>query len=230
MKPIRISQNLPLIEPSFMDAVRDIYARYLEQIRQKAGGDRERRKKLLAYAPAASARALACARGINTERQGVNYDITVRLQTANEYARFYAENAGEFTWLCGETRPITLRGRDANFDVGPYKICFAGLSDGSRHEHFIPLLNPTVLDRHPHHYCYPDADGYPHKNPLLARTSTCFGGFNSVIACAINELDLAGLFHAAYCYVSIYNASSPLRRVGNIVWMQERKAELRACA
>jgi hypothetical protein len=143
----------------------------------------------------------------------------MRFEIAGEYTRLYASEVGGVTWLCGDTKDITIKGSGYHVNAGPYTVAYnaANLAVGrlDRSVHFIPHKAPRAESRHPHHYCRSENG----QSPLAFWTSTCWGGFGSGIMNAVSERDIAGLFHMSIAYLSRYNGGSPLRRIQNITWL-----------
>ncbi len=99
------------------------------------------------------------------------------------------------------------------------------------HFQFVPVRDPLNGHRHPHHhakYCegqngeswsvweeheYVDPRA---KHPLDMYAKTCWGGFNTIIANNLSEMDAVEVFRTIWVYLNRHNPGSPLQYMEDI--------------
>ncbi len=149
-------------------------------------------------------------------------NIVTRLRCL-EYTEFNVVEASYRTYNHDNFTGLLLHGRTKNVVInqwllGPYDV-YIPVADilANRFDsfHFIPVKAPNTWDRHVHHTA---SDTSP--SPLRMRPYTCWGGFNGIISAVLYDFDLVEIFRNIWIYLNRYDASSPLRHIGEISWKE----------
>jgi hypothetical protein len=137
-------------------------------------------------------------------------------------------------WFRGTTKNIIIIEGSSKWDIGPYAICIKlqSLETAQANPQMIPLWEPRVWKRHPHHNAYPqggqDLYNYDWRrytgSPLDLEPRICWGTFGGIITGVFGDADIPEIYRALHTYNERYNPHSPLN--GNIEYVEHRK-ELR---
>ena len=148
-----------------------------------------------------------------TNKEALDFEMT-RLRSL-EYSQYdvKASSTGR-RYLCGLSFPVIISLGRARIDLGPYWVCASvdflkGIEGREDREiegrfHFYPQREELATHRTPHHYAY--ALPYiPVRNPLDYGSSTCLGGFNTIIYSLAKAGDVTEFMRNALIYLNRHN-------------------------
>lgn len=148
-----------------------------------------------------------------TNREALDFELT-RLRSL-EYAQYdvKASSTGR-RYLCGLSFPVILPLGRARANMGPYWVCASvdflkGIEGREDREiegrfHFYPQREEMATHRTPHHYAYA-LSHLPVRNPLDYGSSTCLGGFNTIIYSLAKAGDVTEFMRNALIYLNRHN-------------------------
>lgn len=151
-----------------------------------------------------------------------------RLYTS-KYKQFGVQEYNNIVYFWGETLDVVMEvtGRrrtrpryghrreqydpGTKFDIGSYFVYVpkdAFIAQTYSRIHWIPARKTMTPNRHPHHTAQVlDSNN---KHPLGMSPYTCSGGFSTIFAVNLANMEIAGLFRSCYIFLSRYYTGSPL--------------------
>lgn len=148
-----------------------------------------------------------------TDNKSLDFELT-RLRSL-EYSAFAVKvNSSGRRYLCGLSFPVIIPLGGMKSNLGPYWVCASvdflkGVEETEQPEregrfHFYPQRNEMATHRTPHHYAY-SLPHVPVRTPLDYGSSTCLGGFNTIIYSLAKAGDVTEFMRNALIYLNRHN-------------------------
>lgn len=166
-------------------------------------------------------------------------NLPVEKYSASHYEFLSGRNEGdEMNFFKITTEEIIMREenprRQSAYKIGKYAIYIAMedfINNRTSNIHMIPLSNPFVKERHPHHVATEWDEswtGISEVNnrldlvtPLDARPHTCWGDFGPLMVELYSSFSIIEVVQYCVTFLQRYNSFSPLRSPGYMSHMEE---------
>ena len=153
-----------------------------------------------------------------------------RLYTS-KYKQFGVQEYNDIVYFWGETLDVVMEvagvrhrrrrrrysqyghgyAPGTKFDIGSYFVYVprdAFMAQTYSGVHWIPARKTMSTNRHPHHTATVLNSNIRH--PLNMSPYTCSGGFSTIFAVNLANMEVAGMFRSCYIFLARYNTGSPL--------------------
>lgn len=198
------------ISKEFADVLREIYSARLNLYKANLQNFNDQQKNIYFTRNKMSISKLIT---LLTDKSALDFELT-RLRSL-EYTEYDVKaNSNGRRYLCGLSFPVIIPLGGTKANLGPYWVCTSidflkGTEEREDRDiegrfHFYPQRDEMATHRTPHHYAY----ALPHihaRNPLDYGSSTCLGGFNTIIYSLAKAGDVTEFMRNALIYLNRHN-------------------------
>jgi hypothetical protein len=205
------------ISEEFLDAVQDIVAYRLDEVKSLFERMNDRVKAQRKHDLIARTAAMRAALGEDGRRSGREYLAT--LFRGLPYSKFGVTRFDNRLWLAGRTHDIIISHQtQGTWNLGEYGVFFdvqhmkdtnyAGI-------HMVPVRDHNEYARHPHHRVS-SQDRNVGMHPLRRTPHTCWGNFPTIVSNCVTDADIVELFRTINLFLVRWNPGSPLAYINDI--------------
>ena len=214
---MKIAPRAPISE-EFVAALREIYTARLEDYKHAL------KDNATMYQQSFFARNkmhIAKLISLLTDKSVFDFELT-RLRSLNYSEYCVKTNSKGARYLCGLSFPVVIPIERVKLNLGPYWVCTLvdflkgcdrdGMQDQNGYRfHFYPAKQEMSETRTPHHYGYWRNNSETPQSPLDYASSTCLGGFNTIIYSLAGCGDVTEYLRNAYIYLNRHSPHDQLR-------------------
>ncbi|MEL7589779.1 MAG: hypothetical protein AAGU17_00585 [Anaerolineaceae bacterium] len=206
------------LSQEFVDTLREIYTARLEDYK-RAIKEYPYSQQVNAYF---SKNKMHIAKLISLlkDKSAFDFELT-RLRSLNYSEYCIKTNSKGSRYLCGLSFPVVIPIERVKLNLGPYWVCtlvdfLKGCDrDGMQGQngyrfHFYPERQEMSETRTPHHYGYWQNSETP-SSPLDYGSSTCLGGFNTIIYSLAACGDVTEYLRNCFIYINRHSPGDQLR-------------------